>query len=311
MTIRHHGALHVLDLLPAFVAATGSPSNVRHLIVAGGSAGGWGALFWGGPIMEAFERAPATSFRGKLRTNVLVDSAFQAPLDDLTVVTKIFRGVKWGPSAITWRDKLNPIQPENFFAVLKQQFQHYAGRFRMAFLACDDDAVDKGYADYVFPRFGVDAKYSRVAGVWKFLGDIHRFDSTLGVARDGSDSRVFSFIGDCDGHFLTNDREYITTPLKNNERAPDLASWVNTFLTTGYPYKISAMPVRVGGPSFNLYRPEDSAALAKLKADQHADKYWCCVRDLNHPGITFQRGNFLGSHASTVAPTDSISACGY
>ena len=305
VTIRHHGALHVLDLLPAFVAATGSPSNARHLIVSGGSAGGWGGLFWGGPIMEAFERTSAPSFRGKLRTHVLVDSAFQVPLDDPAVVTKIFRGVKWGQPAIKWRDDLKPIQPKNLVKVLKQQLRHYAGRFRMAFVACDHDAVDEGYADYVYPRFGVDSEYSRVAGMWKFLGDIHRFDSSLGPEADGSDSRVFSFIADCDGHLLT---EHITVdkkPLPGNERAPDLGDWVHTFLTTGYPYTISPTPVRVGGPSYLRYRPHHAAALTQMKADRHADKYWCCVRDLDHPGTSYQKGNFLGSHsAATVAPAD-------
>ena len=293
MTVRHHGALHVLDLLPAFVAATGTPNNVRNLIVAGGSAGGWGALIWGGPFMEAFERGSADGLRGKLRTNVLVDSAFQAPPDDPSILTKVFRGVKWGPSVTTWQDDVNPIQPGDFVNVLKRQLQHYAGRLRMAFLACDDDATDDGYASYVYPLFGVDTERSRVARMWNFLGDIHQFDSTLGPAYGGSDSRVFSFIADCTKHFLTHNGEHIKQPLQGNARAPDLSSWVDSFLTTGFPYKKSPNMVRVGGPSYTLYRADDVAALTKLKTDKHADKYWCCVRDLDQPGTTFQKDNFI------------------
>ena len=302
VTIRHHGGLHVLDLLPAFVAATGKPNNVRDLIIAGGSAGGWGALIWGGSFMEAFERGAADGFRGKLRTNVLVDSAFQAPPDDASILVKIFRAVKWGPSATTWRDDLNPIQPADLVIVLKRQLQHYAGRLRMAFLACDDDETDDGYASYVFPLFGVDTERSRVARMWNFLGDIHQFDSTLGAAYGGSDSRVFSFVGDCTKHFLTHNGEYTVHRLAGNARAPDLSSWVNTFLTTGFPYKVSSAVVRVGGPSYHLHRVGDADALKTLKADKHADKYWCCVEDLDNPGNTFQKGNFI------LPPADSRGA---
>ena len=303
VTINHHGALNFLDILPAFIAATGSPNDVKDLIVAGGSAGGWGAFIWGGPIMEAFESTSAESSRGKLRTNVLVDSAFQAPPDDPAILTKMFSALKWGPSSVTWRDKLNPVQPGNFVSILKEALQHYGGRFRVAFLACDNDAVDDGFASYVFPLTGVDTEPSRVARLWKFLGDIHQYDSTLGSTSDGSDSRVFSFIADCSQHYLTYDRAYQKYPLQGNERAPKLADWVDTFLTTGFPYKVSSDTVRVGGPSYTKYLPQDAGALATLKADKNADKYWCCVRDLDQPGTTFQDDNYV------VVYPDSYSAC--
>ena len=121
--IRHHGANHTLDLLSAFIAAIGSPSEVRNLTVSGGSAGGWAALLWGGHIMEAFERAGSV---GKLQTNVLVDSAFHVPLDKPEVAAKIFHGVKWGRVITSWQDQL--IQPENVVAVLKQQLSYYGGQ---------------------------------------------------------------------------------------------------------------------------------------------------------------------------------------
>ena len=174
----------------------------------------------------------------------------------------------------------------------------------MAFLACDDDTAAQGFADYLFPTFGVDASYSRVAGMWNFLGEIHSYDATLGSSYGGSDSRVFSYIADGVCHHPTRHREYMYKPPPRNELAPAMGDWVNTFLTTGFPYQVSPRPARVGGPSYTQYELCKASALAELKTDPHADKYWCCVQDFLKPGTTYQTGNFNGKHANAPSATE-------
>ena len=287
----HHGALAVLLILPAFVAATGTPNNVQDLIVTGAGDGGWGALVWGGPIMEAFESTSAESSRGKLRTNVLVDSAFKAPLDNPSALTKMFSVLDWGVSAVTWRDKIN-IEPGNFVDILKEELKYYAGRFRVAFISCDQGEAADIFLNFIFSTGDLPF---RIGSMWNFLGDIHQYDSTLGSTSDGSDSRVFSYIANCRERYLSGHvRDYIKHPLRGTESALKIDNWMDTFLTTGFPYKISSDTARVGGPSYNMqYIPKDAVALTKLKSDKNADKYWCCVGDLDEPGTTFDTRSFI------------------
>ena len=256
ITIRHTGAATAEFLIRSWVHTFKNKPKITDVVLAGGSAGGWGAMLWAGRAMELLDAARRQQGVGNSSLphyRVFIDSAFHAPIGS-SLVMAVQHGVRWNVpnSLLTWRGAT--VSAENAHPMLENWISAYGDRFQVGFFACDQDANAQGFSDYMLAAFGggssgggTTSNYNRTTAQWAFLSTVHeRADALNSVSVGGgggislsnggassSTSSVFSYVLDGKCHHLTRARKYYPRRMANNSlvgaldaELPVLRDWV-------------------------------------------------------------------------------------
>lgn len=294
ITVQHKGATISEEILDGLVSSLGA--DLEEVVVTGGSAGGHGAIVWAGILLEKL--LAVSSNPSALQVRVLADSSMHTPpgsnLED-AVMDSV--GPIWGvPNApLTWRGY--QFTGKDLEDQIPAQLRHYNGQLRIAVLACDQDAGAKSYTDYLVDRFG--ASHGVTSANYDVTKELYDFLQAMHTHPEIPANTFFSYVisGVC--HHVTRNRSYTDTAMEQDWRirikddAPNLAAWIHTFMTTGFPYAVgdgssSATPaaVTLAGTEYPL---TTQAELDAVKASPHGDKWWCCVSDWTNPSTTFTK----------------------